>query len=227
MTAASMPHEALAPQAGVEGANLSSQWPLGIPGWFGKLPGTGDFAQRRMPGPFVASWDGWLQQGLQGMRMRRPDWVERYREGAVWCFVLAAPLAGPSAWIGVLMPSVDAVGRYFPITLVTALPGPASDLQGDLLAAARRWWHLATQVALQGLDEDVDAAGFERLLHAAGNAGGMDAAGGPDLVPPRYGDSLWITDPYALSGIRLCVTGLPMNAGFDALFDIEPADGTV
>ena len=32
----------------------------GVPGWFGKLPGLGDFASRRLPDTFVAAWDRWL-----------------------------------------------------------------------------------------------------------------------------------------------------------------------
>ena len=36
-------------------------------GWYGKLPGLGDFAMRRLPPNFVERWDAWLQAGLQDM----------------------------------------------------------------------------------------------------------------------------------------------------------------
>ncbi|MGO8543079.1 TagF domain-containing protein, partial [Rhizobium leguminosarum] len=31
-----------------------------LPAWFGKLPGMGDFAHRRLPQDFLAAWDQWL-----------------------------------------------------------------------------------------------------------------------------------------------------------------------
>ena len=36
-------------------------------GWYGKLPGLGDFAMRRLPPEFVSHWDAWLQSGLHAM----------------------------------------------------------------------------------------------------------------------------------------------------------------
>ena len=39
----------------------------------------------------------------------------------IWRFTLSPGLAGPSAMLGALMPSVDRVGRMFPLTLVTAI----------------------------------------------------------------------------------------------------------
>jgi type VI secretion system protein ImpM len=39
----------------------------------------------------------------------------------VWRFLLPVGVLGSTAWTGVLMPSVDRVGRYFPLTLATPL----------------------------------------------------------------------------------------------------------
>ena len=59
-----------------------------LPGWYGKLPGMGDFAQRRLPEQFRSVWDNWLQAGLFELQSRQPDWVERYLESPVWFFSL-------------------------------------------------------------------------------------------------------------------------------------------
>src|SRR5438067_2216216 len=39
-------------------------------GWYGKIPGTGDFIARRMPSSFSEAWDRWLQAAIAGSRER-------------------------------------------------------------------------------------------------------------------------------------------------------------
>ena len=95
-------------------------------GWFGKLPDSGDFAQRRLDGPFVHTWDTWLQHGMAQLRQQHPDWLTHYLQAPVWQFMLGQALVTERAWLGVLMPSVDAVGRYFPITVVTPVDAACS-----------------------------------------------------------------------------------------------------
>src|SRR5262249_2958329 len=94
-------------------------------GWHGKLPTLGDFATRRLAADFVHSWDAWLSEQLPALR-QQPDWLEAYLASPSWRFLLMpGVLPGPSgetAWAGVLMPSVDRVGRYYPMTLAQPLP---------------------------------------------------------------------------------------------------------
>ncbi|TIU04376.1 MAG: type VI secretion system-associated protein TagF, partial [Mesorhizobium sp.] len=35
-----------------------------LPGFYGKMPATGDFVTRRLPGDFVRAWDRWLAQHI-------------------------------------------------------------------------------------------------------------------------------------------------------------------
>ncbi len=195
-----------------------------LPGWFGKLPGMGDFAHRRLPEGFRAVWDAWLQRGLARLRDRHADWMERYLEAPVWCFALGPRVAGEGAWIGVLMPSVDGVGRYFPFTLAVEVQGSdgAVLLQGEALGAALRWWGRATQAALEGLEGDLDALRFEallsRLFGEAACAPDVPDASGGSLALPEAGGSLWLGDPSGAEGMRMPVDGLPVDGQFDALF---------
>ncbi len=91
-----------------------------LPGWFGKLPGMGDFAHRRVPESFRSTWDNWLQEGLTQLRERHGDWTERYLEGPLWFFVLAENVIGAEGWTGVLMPSVDGVGPLLSFTIAVS-----------------------------------------------------------------------------------------------------------
>lgn len=88
-------------------------------GFYGKLPCRGDFVQRRVPREFVEPWDVWLQECLTLSRSQLQErWLEAYLVSPIWRFALAGGVCGAAAYAGVLLPSVDLVGRYFPLTLV-------------------------------------------------------------------------------------------------------------
>lgn len=191
-----------------------------LPGWFGKLPGMGDFAHRRLPEGFRSVWDLWLQRGLARLRDQHADWTERYLEAPIWCFALGPRVVGEGAWIGVLMPSVDGVGRYFPFTLAVELESSVgTELRGEALVAALQWWARGIQAALEGLEGDLDALRFDAVLQrlfvacAAGDGSGVKS-----LDLPAAGASLWLGDPAVAEGIRMLSVGLPVGAEFDALF---------
>jgi type VI secretion system protein ImpM len=95
---------------------------LAVPGWWGKLPHLGDFASRRLPDSFIAGWDEWLRLGLASAREALgPRWLEGYLVAPIVRFWLAPGLLGDASWTGLVMPSMDRVGRHFPLTL--AWPG--------------------------------------------------------------------------------------------------------
>ena len=132
-----------------------------LPGWFGKLPGLGDFASRRLPEDFIERWDDWLQQGMAGCRdALGPRWLALYLVAPVQRFVLAPGLIGPVAWGGVVMSSVDRVGRHFPLTLAAPVGSAAAALDGAhwydaLEACARRVLDL--QRSVEDLEDDLAA----------------------------------------------------------------------
>jgi len=89
------------------------------PGWYGKLPFLGDFANRRLPTDFVNAWDDWLQQVIHGSRtaLGEEAWLQSYLSSPLWHFCLAPGLCGPQAWFGLIMSSVDRANRHFPFTI--------------------------------------------------------------------------------------------------------------
>ncbi|MDH6592554.1 type VI secretion system protein ImpM [Variovorax sp. TBS-050B] len=176
-----------------------------LPGWFGKLPGMGDFAHRRLPDSFRSVWDAWLQRGMARLRDRHADWTAHYLEAPVWCFALGPGVAGDAAWIGVMMPSVDGVGRYFPFTLAGAAWGDAV-----------QWWGLATRAALEGLEDDLDPERFDAVLGREFASAAAET--GAPVVLPGHGESVWMTDPGDGPSARMVVRGLPSGEQFEALF---------
>jgi type VI secretion system protein ImpM len=192
-----------------------------VPGWYGKLPGMGDLDHRRLPDAFRKPWSRWLQAGLGRLRMRHEDWADRYLQAPRWCFVLGDNLIDGRCWVGVLMPSVDGAGRYFPFTVAAEFVSSRSELQGDALARTQQWWALAARAALEGLAGELDAERFDELLQrlfASAAVASADEDGGTPLALPVIGHSLWFTDPAAEGGLGMTSQGLPEDDQFEALF---------
>jgi len=94
-------------------------------GAFGKMPTVGDFFRLSPPPGFVKIWDPWIQSVMTtGQGTYGPHFDQHYMSAPIWRFTLPANVAGGQKLTGVLMPSVDRVGRRFPLTLVSALPTP-------------------------------------------------------------------------------------------------------
>lgn len=133
--------------------------PVPLVGWYGKLPTLGDFASRRLPQHFIEAWDIWLQASITESRAHLGEnWLSVYLTSPMWRFALMPGACTPEAWAGLLLPSVDKVGRYFPLTFA---------LQLDPLTAvlsAEAWYSALEQVALSTLNVDCSIEDLERRL---------------------------------------------------------------
>jgi type VI secretion system protein ImpM len=119
-------------------------------GLYGKLPTHGDFLRRRVADDFLAGWDPWLQQCLAASRAQLGEpWLDTYLTSPVWRFALPPRVCGAAAVAGLLVPSVDKVGRYFPLTLVWQTPEELSTLEVALLF--RRGFEQAERLLLDTL----------------------------------------------------------------------------
>ena len=146
------------------GLNASAASPAPpLPGWYGKLPATGDFASRRLPPEFIAAWDEFLGAAVAGSKqLLGEDWLDHYLASPIWQFVVFPPLCGAGAWAGLMMPSVDRVGRYFPLTVCSRLGAiPASPESADGLLD---WLGTLESAALGALDPDARIEDFETAL---------------------------------------------------------------
>jgi type VI secretion system protein ImpM len=122
-------------------------------GLYGKLPSHGDFLRRRVADAFVGAWDAWLQQSIAASRAQLGEgWLDLYLTSPAWRFACAPGVLSADAITGVMVPSVDRVGRYFPLTIVCELANSAK-LSSPLRIAIRcePWFSLIEQLAIEAL----------------------------------------------------------------------------
>lgn len=132
-------------------------------GLHGKLPAHGDFLTRRLPPEFIHGWDDWLQRAVASSQEQLAEqWLDIYLTSPIWRFVLSPGVMDNRPWAGVLMPSVDSVGRYFPLTLATPVMDLASPT--ELVVRGAEWYAGLEEIALQGLHPDVDVQVLDDAL---------------------------------------------------------------
>ena len=159
-----------------------------IVGLFGKLPVRGDFVRAGLPGGFVQPWDDWLQQVIAASRVALGEaWLPAWLEAPVWRFSLAAGQCGGGGALGLMLPSVDRVGRYFPLTLAAIYTGGEAPQQ----AAADAWLDACELAGRAALEQD---AAPEQVLALVPGAPAAAASashsawwtqGGPRVAPTR------------------------------------------
>lgn len=202
-------------------------------GYFGKIPGHGDFVSRGLPPALVEAWDGWLQDVVRDSQQQLGgQWLTHYLTSPVWRFAIAPGVLGPEGLGGVLMPSVDRVGRYFPLMIGATGAPPLL----DWLQAQARWYDAIEEAARAALDPAVGLRGFEAVAApAVEDAASVPVVGGVQrftmdaMVGARVaaaamrGKSLWWTDaaPDASGGesVLLMCAGMPSPQTFTAMLD--------
>lgn len=138
--------------------------PSVVSGCYGKIPTLGDFVHRGLSQRQIEAWDEWLQACITESRQRLVEsWLDYYLEAPVWYFALGRGNLDQQSWIGVLIPSVDRVGRYFPFAVLRPFRG-GTPL--DAMRRARDWFSAAESLALDCLDEDFVADQLETRLRA-------------------------------------------------------------
>src|SRR6185437_5859606 len=133
-------------------------------GFFGKLPSHGDFIRRHLPDAFVNVWDEWLQGCIAESRARLDKaWLNVYLTSPVWRFVLCDGVAGAATFAGVVLPSVDRVGRYFPLTIAAELAADAPPV--SITIRARQWFRTVETLAPEALEaQEFDLDRFDAAL---------------------------------------------------------------
>jgi type VI secretion system protein ImpM len=169
-------------------------------GFFGKIPALGDFVTRSLPRDQVGLVDEWMQQGLHTLRGISEQWLDSYLVAPVWQFVLPAGIWSPAPLCGALMPSVDRVGRYFP--LIAFAP-----IGEDPLMEATVLWRRMSRLALLlpgVLHQQLEA---EATLNLLQDPAGNDAEDwrrilSLDSFNPRSDKSIWWSERTQYSALR-------------------------
>ncbi len=145
------------------------------PGFYGKAVTHGDFLSRNLPNAFVDAWDGWLRRGLAASKTALgEDWLPHYLSAPIWRFALSANVCGAVPAAGILMPSVDSVGRHFPMTLARLLKDKTIS-PAELFAHGQDWFCQCEDAALTCLEESFDVETFHARLQTLPDLGEVKA----------------------------------------------------
>ncbi len=123
-------------------------------GLFGKLPAHGDFVQRNLSAGFINIWDEWLQHFIAGTKEQLGEnWLDVYLTSPLWRFVFSAGVIDENIWAGIMIPSVDRVGRYYPFSIIKKLPHDVNPF--EFMQLQTTWYKNIEDLALDALDGQI------------------------------------------------------------------------
>jgi type VI secretion system protein ImpM len=137
-----------------------------VVGFYGKLPARGDFVRAGLPREFTDPWDDWLQSVFMGSQSIMGDaWLAAYLEAPIWRFSLPPGMCGPQGVLGVMLPSVDKAGRYFPLTFAALHPNGIDPQEGE------EWLARSEAAGLAALEQDTAPQEITAMIGSADLAG--------------------------------------------------------
>jgi type VI secretion system protein ImpM len=162
------------------------------PGFFGKVPARGDFLDRRMPAGFQSAWESWLSAFVVAARdALGTAWPEAWLTAPLWHFTLGRDIVRPFGAAGVVLASVDRVGRFFPFTIAgVATQQPSSSSGGSSPGGgspggdrSRDDWARAVEaLAVAALDDDFNPDRLDEQLRDLGPPPAVTGAFRPEGV---------------------------------------------
>ncbi|MDO5528023.1 MAG: type VI secretion system-associated protein TagF [Paracoccus sp. (in: a-proteobacteria)] len=189
------------------GARAPSPLPAG---YFGKVPTQGDFVFRGLPLSLNDRLDAWLRQSVQSsQRQMGREWLPAFLVAPVWRMAITPGLFGPDALVGVMMPSVDRAGRYFPLVIAAPIPGLRASAAD--LARMTTWFDAAEETALSTLDPHFSLGWFDEQIAGLSLPASLLPRHDPQAAP----GSIWWT---AEGGGQVTLDQMPQPDAFGALF---------
>jgi type VI secretion system protein ImpM len=167
-----------------------SERPIRI-GFFGKLPSRGDFVRFGLSQSATTAWDQWLQAVLPKAEAWFGDnWSEIWRAVRPWRFTFGPGVCGPVSLSGLWLPSIDKVGRTFPL-LIAAEVAPMVDTffdEGERIGAEA----IAEALPPEALIQRIGLAPRRRPAEPRvdGAAAHWWRQAGPERVELHQGDGL-------------------------------------
>ncbi|MFS2178603.1 type VI secretion system-associated protein TagF [Rhizobium pisi] len=192
-------------------------------GFFGKLPSHGDFVSMGLGRGLQAALDAWLQSGLQAAQQQLgEDWERRFRAMPAWRFIIERGLWGPATVAGILLPSLDRVGRSFPLVIAAQLHGFAEHPRQLYLDDT--WFTAAEAIAESSAKRDFDINHFTASLKRLRSLRPADLAENETLQDraSSRGTIWWRIDPEERRSKGFGVSGAPEPEHFPKLLHDEP-----
>lgn len=203
-------------------------------GLFGKLPQKRDFISFGIANDILNPLETWLQSAIAASRAELGrNWEQHYLVAPIWRFWIGPAILGTGC-AGVIMPSVDGVGRYFPLMALYACGmgeqmapppfAPQGDWYGALESRLLSALHTEGEIHVDALLAGLAAPALEqytadktvkggRLFRAAPNVG--TAAFLTGIVEDDYRQAArtrtfwWTNGNETTSPVLLTKEGLP------------------
>ena len=131
---------------------------------FGKIRAKGDFVSRNLDYQVQEYLDGWLQEAFSiSQEQIGSDWLKYYLTSPIWRFVISNQKINKDI-IGFMMPSIDKVGRYYPLFMLEVFE------DGKLCGADLhcKSFSQLEELAMSTLDGDAKSTEFFASLNQAG-----------------------------------------------------------
>lgn len=203
-------------------------------GAYGKIPGMGDFLRLGLSASFVKVWDEWMQRSLlAAQEALGAHWRDAYFSAPIWRFTLQPHHTGVAAMSGIVMASVDRVGRQYPLSLIAQHP---PDRYAQRHFANRAVFERLETLALTALDHDLGRDEVTRALSSihlqplaqsalrgnvyTGAAPPEALIAGHALEPSLGPRAIWTTTMDGDHRMMMC-SALPDPQEFLALFNLN------
>lgn len=187
-------------------------------GVFGKLPARRDYVQHGVDGRLMGLLDPWLQRCMQESRRQLGQgWLDAWLRAPIWRFWLGDSIAGTTV-LGAMMPSVDGVGRYFPLCVLGAFDAPVAPPEQD---EQFTWFECVEALMLDALSEtgtyEALLSGLSALPAPAATRSPSGAEGGGEDVAAlfaaiRGGMAGEFYDRYSCWWVPSAEPGMPARA---------------
>lgn len=118
-------------------------------GFYGKLPINGDFLSRNLSHEVTLCIDEWFQISMAQLRHRLPDWSYFFNSSPSWFFLIPSNFFSSKAYAGYITPSIDRVGRCFPLIVLKEM-----HKDSPLNVESLQHWYLTTETIVQNCLRD-------------------------------------------------------------------------
>jgi type VI secretion system protein ImpM len=153
-------------------------------GLFGKLQTKRDFVTVDLPRNVVTAWEEWIQKALaRSQESLGDDWLATYLSAPLWRFRIGREIAGCEI-AGVMMPSVDGVGRKFPLMVACCAEDDETFDQPES-ARSEAWYAAVEDYLLNLLDAEPT---YEEAIEALRNLPSYPSAAPAQDIPVNAAD---------------------------------------
>lgn len=134
-----------------------------VPGWYGKLPATGDFLQYRISEKMVSGWFNWFLQSLHQSHHQNTVTKEAFMQAPIWNFILPATPGVPCIQMGCLLPSQDSIGRIWPLIAIRTFS--VDEWHPAQLAVSGDWYQSLGKMLLESIQQRLKPEQLDKKLH--------------------------------------------------------------